>query len=180
MRWHARPTTPADAICREAVADVERARASVALAASSPLATSTRCAIAAGHAALERCPALGGEWAGTIDAWERARRERHGDLWADGDWVAETHWVRLDCASGYNLEHIAGNMSGTEARTVESDVIDINKSSTLIFHLQKGDRHVIQLTREDVAGRWGTLTVPSGVLSAHWFESDSEPTIILQ
>jgi DNA-binding beta-propeller fold protein YncE len=87
------------------------------------------------------------------------------------------HWVRVDCGSGSGISQIAG--SGAKAEGWTSGNEFFNDSSTFIFPLQVGDRHVLQITTEESFGRWGTQTVPNGVLTAYWLDGEAEPVLIL-
>lgn len=83
------------------------------------------------------------------------------------------HWVRLDCDGG--IDHIAGSRAKAEGwATGEFFVV----RSTRIFPLQPGDRHVFQVTVHESFGRWGSVTVPNGVLTAYWLDGEAEPMLI--
>jgi hypothetical protein len=87
------------------------------------------------------------------------------------------HWVRVDCGSGSGIAQIAG--SGVKAEGWTRGDEFFNESSTFIFPLQAGDRHVLQVTVLESLGRWGTVTVPQAVLTAYWLEGEAEPVLIL-
>jgi hypothetical protein len=45
--------------------------------------------------------------------------------------------------------------------------------------VQRGDRRAAQITTVEFVSRWSSQTVSAGVVSAHWLENESEPTIVL-
>lgn len=89
------------------------------------------------------------------------------------------HWVRVDCSFNDGISHIAGSMAGTEGWTVQ-DESGFSKSSTLIFPLQPGDRHVLQITTQQFVGRWGSMTISESVLCAYWLDGEAEPTLVFE
>lgn len=87
-------------------------------------------------------------------------------------------FIQIACSPGDGISRLAGGTASVDGWVYTTPDDFFGGAPRSVFPLQPGDRRIYQLTSQESVGRWGTRTVPNGVLQLLWDEGEPEPTII--